>query len=74
MPAWSDARVPTLKQAGQEKEIAGAELRISDELVRSLADRVYAMLIAEMAIEKERRRATRGVGRFDQRPFQKGGF
>lgn len=65
--------MPTLKQAGQGKQIAGAELKISDELVRSLADRVYAMLKAEMAIEKERRRSMRGTGRFDQRPFQKGG-
>jgi hypothetical protein len=73
MTAWSEAHMPTLKQVGQGKQIAGAELKISDELVRSLADRVYAMLIAEMAIEKERRRSMRGIGRIDQRPFQKGG-
>jgi hypothetical protein len=66
--------MPTLQQAGQGKEIAGADLKISDELVRSLADRVYAMLIAELAIEKERQRAIRGVGRPGQHPFQKGGI
>jgi hypothetical protein len=65
--------MPTLSQAGQGREIASAELKISDELVRSLADRVYAMLIAEMVIDKERRRSMRGIGRLDQRPFQKGG-
>lgn len=66
--------MPTSKQAGQGKEIAGAELKISDELVRSLADRVYAMLIAELAIERERQRSIHGIGRFGHQPFQKGGF
>jgi hypothetical protein len=74
MTAWSEAYMPTLKQAGQGKQIAGAELEISDELVRSLADRVYAMLIAELAIEEERQRPMRGIGRIVQRPFQKGGL
>lgn len=74
MPTLSDARIPMLKRSSQNKGAAGSSNELSDELVRILADKVYAMLVADLAIEKERRPPLSLTGRSGRAPLQKGGF
>jgi hypothetical protein len=74
MPTLSDAQIPMLKRSSQNKGGSGSRGKISDELVHILADKVYAMLVADLVIEKERRPPLSRTGRSGHAPFQKGGL
>jgi len=74
MPTLSDAQIPMLKQSSQSKGSAGSSNELSDELIRILADKVYAMLVADLAIERERRPPLSLTGQSGRAPLQKGSF
>jgi hypothetical protein len=46
---------------------AAGKQAITPELVQQVADRVFALLIQEMQIERERSPRNRGVKRYDRR-------
>ena len=61
--------MPGLQRLNQNSGTATDSAPISDELVRRLADRVYAMLITELVIERERQRLSNHANRFGGQPF-----
>jgi hypothetical protein len=46
--------------SSDERRSAEAPQPLTDELVRQVADKVYAMLVADLALERERRQRTSG--------------
>jgi hypothetical protein len=64
--------MPDLEGSRPKIQTEGNCPAISAELVRSLADKVYALLVADLAIERERQRLSSRTSRFGRHSFKIG--